>query len=46
MNISEEDRDHTIEGIFSDVTPFYIGEHLSTFSKYFIIILKLLGYRV
>ena len=28
----------TIEGIFSDVTQFYIGEHLNTFAKYFIII--------
>ena len=27
----------TIEGIFSDVTSFYIDEHLNTFSKYFII---------
>ena len=40
MNISEDDNknpvDNTIEGIFSDGTPFNIGEHLNTFSKYFI----------
>ena len=39
VNISVEDTvDNTVEGIFSDVTQFYIYEHLNTFSKYFIII--------
>ena len=38
-NISVEDTvDNTVEGIFSDVTQFYIYEHQNTFSKYFIII--------
>ena len=31
-------RDNIIESIFSDVTQFYIYEHLNTFSKYLIII--------
>ena len=41
INISEENSntvDNTIEGIFSDVTQSNIGEHLNTFSQYFIII--------
>ena len=33
MNISVEDTvDNTVEGIFSDMTQFYIYEHLNTFS--------------
>ena len=36
--MSEEDSGNTIEGIFSDVTQCYIGEHLNKFSEYFIII--------
>ena len=39
VNIYVEDSiDNTIEGIFSDVTQFYIDEHLNTFLNYFIII--------
>ena len=42
VNIYEEDRENTInsikEGIYSDVTRFYIGEHPKTSSKYCIII--------
>ena len=42
VNISEEDggntANNTVERIFTDVTQFYIGEHLNIFSKYFIII--------
>ena len=35
VNIYEEYTiDNTIEGMFSDVTQFYISEHLNTFSKY------------
>ena len=30
--------ENTIEGIFSDIAPFYIDKHLNTFSNYFIII--------
>ena len=29
--------DNTIEGIFSSMKQFYIGENLNIFSKYFII---------
>ena len=37
VNISEEDSGNTVdnirESVFSDVTQFYIGQHLNTFSK-------------
>ena len=37
--------DNTIAGFFSDVTQFYIGEHLNTFSKYIIIIIFRYAYK-
>ena len=41
LNMSEDSENaitYTVEGIFSDLTLFYIGAHLSTFPKNCIII--------